>query len=115
MSSIGPAGAMSATSVDMAKFAYAHLNGCRNLLLPYTCREMRKAQLSMTSVDDFTINHGFFHHRLIGGHERFGHNGGTDYFHSEMGIYPRVRFCHCYFKQHNNRKEVQSRYRKNNS
>jgi len=93
LSSIGPAGAMSATSVDMAKFANAHLNGCRNLLLPETCSEMRKAQLSVTSVGDFTINHGFFQHQKYGGHKRFGHNGGTDYFYSEMGIYPELDFA----------------------
>jgi len=93
LSSIGPAGAMSATAVDMAKFAYAHLNGCKNLLLPETCTEMRKAQLSITSAGDLTVNHGFFQHRKFGGHKRFGHKGGTDYFHSEMGIYPDLEFA----------------------
>ncbi len=93
LSSIGPAGAMSSTAIDMAKFAQAHLQKCKNLLNEETCLMMRKPQLSMTSVGDFSVNHGFFHHKKIGGHTRFGHNGGTDYFHSEMGIYPDLDFA----------------------
>lgn len=93
ISGVGPAGSMSATVTDMAKFAKAQLQECSGLLMPQTCSRMRQPLFSMTSANDVTINHGFFQHRKIAGHLRYGHNGGTDYFHSEMGIYPELDFA----------------------
>jgi len=93
LSSIGPAGAMSSTALDMAKYALSHLDNCDGLLSAETCLKMRQPQLSMTSLNRFTINHGFFQHRKVGGHLRFGHNGATDYFYSEMGVYPELNFA----------------------
>ncbi|MFC3096144.1 class A beta-lactamase-related serine hydrolase [Alteromonas sediminis] len=93
ISGIGPAGAMSAPVTDMAQFALALLNQCKGLLAVEMCSMMREPLTSMTAANQITINYGFFEHREIAGHLRFGHNGGTDYFHSEMGIYPELDFA----------------------
>jgi CubicO group peptidase (beta-lactamase class C family) len=81
----GPAGALSATPVDMAKFMIALLQegryGENRILTPETVRLMYTP--SVPRVDDFaTIAHGFFEERR-NGRRVLGHGGDSVVFHSD--------------------------------
>lgn len=89
-----PAGAMSATSTDMARFMLAHLNSLpveEPLLSAETLAAMHSPALGEDSLG--TLAHG--ERMTLGlfdedrnGHKGVGHGGDTQVFHSEMRIYP---------------------------
>jgi CubicO group peptidase (beta-lactamase class C family) len=82
----GPAGSMSTTAVDMAKFMLAVLNDGASdqdrVLKPETARLMRSR---LFSHDDRLpgMLHGYFE-MDINGRPAFGHGGDTIHFHSDM-------------------------------
>ncbi|WP_417450977.1 serine hydrolase domain-containing protein [Kordiimonas sp.] len=96
ISGVGPAGAISSTATDMAKFLLAHMLGCTlgevRLMKPETCATMHSALTPLNASGTVNNYHGFFQHRKIGAHNRIGHNGGTIHFHSQMGWYPELQF-----------------------
>lgn len=94
---VGPAGAVTSTATDMAKFATMHLSGCAlgevRILQPKTCATMHSVLRPLNASGEANNLHGFFQFRRIGGHNRVGHNGGTIRFFSEMGLYPDYDFA----------------------
>ncbi|MEM6415682.1 MAG: serine hydrolase domain-containing protein [Pseudomonadota bacterium] len=85
-----PAGAMSSTATDMAKFMLAHLNdgkykGAR-ILTPETARKMRKPLYQPNKAIPATL-HGFFEKRY-NGRFSYGHVGAMPAFVSEMALMP---------------------------
>ena len=95
ISGIGPAGALSATAPDMAKFMMAHLgrgqaNGA-TILQPQTADLMHSPSYYYSSGKAVASAHGFVNYPFLG-HNRLGHDGGTVHFESQMGIYPELNF-----------------------
>lgn len=93
ISGVSPAGGISAPVTDMAKFAEEILSGCGTILRRETCGHIQKPSVFFTSANQISMQFGFMQHREYSGHLRLGHNGGTDYFHSEMGLYPELNFA----------------------
>jgi hypothetical protein len=91
---VGPAGALSATATDMARWMLMHLgegayNGVQ-ILAPETARLMH--QRHFTHDEEISgWAHGFIEGR-IGGYRTFGHDGGTLYFLSQMVMVPDLGF-----------------------
>ncbi len=90
----GPAGALSASAEDMARFIVAHVNGGSNdsgrILAPETVAQMHGR---LFAHDDRVAGmaHGFYEVTRNG--ERFvGHGGDTIAFHSELLIQPDTGF-----------------------
>lgn len=98
ISSFGPAGALSATSTDMANFALAFLNGGsfkgnynvdgRN----YTNRILQEATVTEMLTQNFSHDSRFpgmalgFYESSVNGNRLVGHGGDTQYFHSDLAI-----------------------------
>ena len=88
ISSFSPAGALSSTATDMAKFMMAHLNNGRlgdvQILQADTAKLMHSVAYKF---DDRVsgMNLGFYE-ALYNGHLTIGHNGSTYQFHSELRI-----------------------------
>ena len=88
ISSFSPAGALSSTATDMAKFMMAHLNNGRlgdvQILQADTAKLMHSVAYKF---DDRVsgMNLGFYE-ALYNGHLTIGHNGSTFQFHSELRI-----------------------------
>lgn len=89
---IGPAGALSTTATDMAKWMLMHLNeGSYNgvqILQPETARLMHQQHFTL----DPRLNgmaHGFIESR-IHGYRVYGHGGGTVHFLSDMQMIPEL-------------------------
>jgi len=82
----GPAGALSATAADMAKFMIAHLQDGQGILHSDTAKLMHTP--SEEAPPGFaTMAHGFFYdHR--NGHLLIGHGGDTIVFHSDLELLP---------------------------
>jgi CubicO group peptidase (beta-lactamase class C family) len=82
---LSPAGALSATGADMAKFMIAHLSANNPLL------DAKTAKLMYTTVD--TPIPGMpgmalgFYHEDRNGLNIIGHGGDTDWFHSDLHLY----------------------------
>ncbi|MEQ9530304.1 MAG: serine hydrolase domain-containing protein [Haliea sp.] len=97
VSQVAPAGAISSTAIDMAKFARAHLEDCAlngaRILQTETCTLMHSGLLPLNAGGKMSNNHGFFQDYSIGGHDRLWHNGGTIFFHSQMSLYPDLDFA----------------------
>ena len=94
ISQLGPAGALSTTSTDMARFMLAHLNdgslGDAQILEPETARRMHSALWRPS--DQMAGNfHGFLETRL-NGYSGYGHSGATLYFMSDMLMIPELSF-----------------------
>lgn len=91
---VGPAGAVSTTATDMARYMLAHLgdgsyNGAQ-ILRPETARQMHSNLYSPGK--GMTGNaHGFFEYN-VAGHIGYGHSGGTLYFLSDMVMLPEQNF-----------------------
>jgi CubicO group peptidase (beta-lactamase class C family) len=91
---IGPAGALSTTAADMARYMLMHL-GLGSLdgveiLKPDTARTMQQRSF----VNDDAANgmaHGFIENH-IHGYRVIGHGGGTLYFLSDMEMVPELGF-----------------------
>lgn len=86
--SFGPAGSLSSTASDMAKFMMAFLNGGRlnghQILKPETT-ELMLSRLFVTDERLATMAHGFYE-EFINGHRLVGHGGDTTLFHSNLLI-----------------------------
>jgi CubicO group peptidase (beta-lactamase class C family) len=97
---VPPAGSISTTAVDAAKFMLAHLNDGRfgegRILQPETARRMREP-LFRADPKTSAMCYGFMEERH-GGERVVGHGGGTICFHSIMKLIPdrRVGLFVCY-------------------
>lgn len=80
-----PAGALSATGADIAKFMISYLNGGAGLLRPETTREM------LQSIDNqFPPINGFalgFYRSDQNGQRIVSHGGDTIWFHSDLNLF----------------------------
>jgi CubicO group peptidase (beta-lactamase class C family) len=89
----GPAGSMSSTALDMARYMLAHLNegeldGAR-ILDPKSAKRMH--QLSFSNAEGMPGNaHGFWQYDLPGRPDSFGHDGATLHFLSNMVMVPEL-------------------------
>lgn len=83
---MAPAGAMSASGADMAKFMLAFLNQGGPLLKPATTAQMLTAQnLSVKGSNQMALG---FYEEWINGRRAVGHGGDTVYFHTDFKIFP---------------------------
>lgn len=80
-----PAGSMSATGADMAKFMIAHLAQGRGLLRPGTARLMHTPQAAAVPPLD-TMALGFYRQDL-NGRRVIAHGGDTQFFHSNLQLF----------------------------
>jgi CubicO group peptidase (beta-lactamase class C family) len=83
---IGPAGSMSATSTDMARFMLAHLSAGKGILRPATTQLMH-SRLAVNHPAIPAMAYGFFELRT-GKLRAVGHGGNTDHFHSYLVLVP---------------------------
>jgi CubicO group peptidase (beta-lactamase class C family) len=81
-----PAGSMSASGSDMAKFMLAHLDHGGLLLKPETARTMHDFRAPRLGPLN-TMALGFFEQQ-INGRTGIGHGGDTDFFHSYVWLFP---------------------------
>ncbi|MCD0445392.1 beta-lactamase family protein [Glycomyces sp. A-F 0318] len=89
-----PAGSLTTSSVDMARFMLAHLDALpeeSRVLAPETTALMHAPALTGDGLGDFAaaprMGLGFFDESR-NGHRIVGHGGDTNQFHSHMQIYP---------------------------
>jgi CubicO group peptidase (beta-lactamase class C family) len=88
--SAGPAGSLSSTATDMAKFMIAHLQGGANehgrILKPETEQLMQTRTMS----PDPALNGSLlgFYETWINGQRIVGHGGDTTHFHTELALLP---------------------------
>nr|WP_177154730.1 serine hydrolase domain-containing protein [Glycomyces harbinensis] len=88
-----PAGSLTTSSVDMARFMLAHLGALPEtpILAPETMELMHAPALTEETLGGFAeaprMALGFFDESR-NGHTVIGHGGDTQYFHSHMQIYP---------------------------
>ncbi|MDQ8756600.1 serine hydrolase domain-containing protein [Sphingosinicella sp. LHD-64] len=81
-----PAGSLSATGADMARFMIAHLNGGQPLLRPETARLMHTtAARGVGPLNRMMLG---FYETDINGHQGIGHGGDTIGFHSDLQLFP---------------------------
>jgi hypothetical protein len=87
---VGPAGALSTTATDMARWMLAHLNDGRlgdvRILEPETARLMHRQHFTLDARMP-GLAHGFIESR-IHGYRAIGHGGGTVHFLSDMQLVP---------------------------
>jgi CubicO group peptidase (beta-lactamase class C family) len=83
---IGPAGSMSSTATDMARFMLAHLSAGRGLFSPTTA-EMMSRRLFANHPALPAMAHGFFELRTAPP-RAIGHGGNTDLFQSNLVLVP---------------------------
>ena len=86
-----PAGALSASGLDMARFMIAHLNGGRGLMSPQAAALMHDSPLDRVDPKSLIppLNRaelGFLEHKL-NGQEVIGHRGATQNFHTLLELY----------------------------
>jgi CubicO group peptidase (beta-lactamase class C family) len=89
MVGVAPAGALAATGADMGKFMIAHLqNGSYNgaqILKPETAIAMHAVQPKIyPALNGMALN---FYEHSRNGHRVIAHNGGTQYFHSDLHLF----------------------------
>ena len=92
ITNIAPAGSLSATGADMARFMLAHLQdgtlASGTILKPETARQMRERLFTNTrSLPG--LAHGFLEYRAASP-RIVGHGGNTGYFHSDLMIAPET-------------------------
>jgi CubicO group peptidase (beta-lactamase class C family) len=85
-----PAGALSASGLDMANFMIAHLQdgtfGSERILSPETARLMHARQFGLNpSLDGMCLG---FYEESLNGQRIIGHDGDTVYFHSRLRLIP---------------------------
>ena len=85
-----PAGSLSATGTDMAKFMLAHLDKGKGLLSPKAAAEMQDAPLDKFNPVSLLpplnrMRLGFFETN-INGREVIGHLGDTEFFHTSLHL-----------------------------
>lgn len=82
---LSPAGALSATGTDMAKFMIAHLSASNPLLDARTARLMyATANTPIPGMPGMALG---FYHEDRNGLNIIGHGGDTDWFHSDLHLY----------------------------
>jgi len=81
----GPAGALSATGADMAKFMIAHLNEGAGLMTPATARMMHDTPLTLLPPLN-RMELGFFETN-INGRQVIAHLGDTQLFHTALHLF----------------------------
>jgi CubicO group peptidase (beta-lactamase class C family) len=91
---VGPAGALSTTATDMARYMLMHLglgtyDGVQ-ILEPETARRMQRQHFANEGAD-LGLAHGFIEDR-IHGYRVIGHGGGTLYYLSDMEMIPELGF-----------------------
>lgn len=80
-----PAGSLSATGADMARFMISHLDNGRGLLRPETARQMHNSKLTiLPPLNRMALG---FYEQNINGRRTIGHGGDTQYFHSDMALF----------------------------
>ncbi len=87
--SVAPAGSLLATGHDMASFMIAHLQqgrlGAVQILAPATAAQMHAIQPRIfPALNGMAL--GFYEHSR-NGHRVLAHNGGTQFFHSDMHLF----------------------------
>jgi CubicO group peptidase (beta-lactamase class C family) len=87
--SMPPAGSMSATGDDMAKFMIAHLEdgrlGSEQILKPDTAHQMHDSRTSlMAPLNGIELG---FYDQDINGHRVIAHGGDTQWFHSDLLLF----------------------------
>jgi CubicO group peptidase (beta-lactamase class C family) len=91
---MGPAGSMSTTATDMARWMLLHLGGGTldgvQILAPETARLMHRQHFNHDPAVP-GMAHGFMEYR-IPGYRAFGHAGGTSFFVSQMVMVPELGF-----------------------
>jgi CubicO group peptidase (beta-lactamase class C family) len=89
ISNFGPAGALSSTATDMARFMIAHLQlgrfGEQRILEEATARVMH-SQLYTLDPRLPGMAHGFYESDVLGQHV-IGHGGDTLYFHTDLALF----------------------------
>ncbi|MBS0274241.1 MAG: serine hydrolase [Proteobacteria bacterium] len=83
-----PAGALSSTATDMARFMMAHLNGGQydgaRILKPETVKEMQTRNYTLApGLNGFDLG---FYEESRNGHHIIGHAGDTEAFHSDLHL-----------------------------
>jgi CubicO group peptidase (beta-lactamase class C family) len=90
ISNFGPAGALSSTAADMAKFMIAHLRfgryGENRILTEETARRMQERIYFLDERLPGML-HGFYEDR-VRGQRIIGHGGDTQFFHSTLALFP---------------------------
>jgi CubicO group peptidase (beta-lactamase class C family) len=82
---LSPAGALSATGADMAKFMIAHLANGGPLLNPETAHQMyATASAPVPGLPGMALG---FYHEDRNGQIIIAHGGDTNYFHSDLHLY----------------------------
>ena len=81
-----PAGSLSASGADMAKFMIAHLNNGAGLLKPETAKLMHDYRYDVIpGLNRMALG---FYEQGINGHRGLAHGGDTSLFHSDLTIFP---------------------------
>ena len=88
----GPAGALSASGLDMAKFMIAHLENGRGILSPATAAMMQDSPLDRVNPASLIpplnrMELGFFETN-INGRDVIAHLGDTNNFHTSLHLFP---------------------------
>jgi CubicO group peptidase (beta-lactamase class C family) len=90
ISNFGPAGALSSTATDMARFMIAHLQlgrfGDTRILSEETARRMH-SRLYSPDPRLPGMAYGFYESDMLGQHI-IGHGGDTTFFHSDLALFP---------------------------
>lgn len=89
LAAASPAGALTVTAPDMARFMLAHLNhgrlGDAQILKPATVRLMHEqASASIPALNGMTLG---FYENSVNGHRVISHGGDTQTFHSDVNLF----------------------------
>ena len=80
-----PAGSLSASGADMAKFMIAHLNNGAGLLKPETAKLMHEYRYdAIPGLNRMALG---FYEQGINGHRGLAHGGDTSLFHSDLTLF----------------------------
>jgi CubicO group peptidase (beta-lactamase class C family) len=87
---LAPAGSLSASGADMAKFMIAHLQngafGSQRILQEATAKQMHETALTvLPRLHRMLLG---FYEQDYNGHRAFGHGGDTQWFHSNLHLFP---------------------------
>jgi CubicO group peptidase (beta-lactamase class C family) len=91
ISNFGPAGALSSTATDMARFMIAHLQLGRygdHRILKEDAARLMHSRLYGPDPRLPGMDYGFYQSDVYGVH-LIGHGGDTNYFHSDLALFPK--------------------------
>ncbi|HEV2597158.1 serine hydrolase domain-containing protein [Sphingopyxis sp.] len=81
-----PAGSLSASGADMAKFMIAHLNDGAGLMKPETAEQMHDFKApGVGPLNSMALG---FYEQWVNGHRAIAHGGDTVWFHSYLWLFP---------------------------